>query len=43
MQILHREHEGKNAAWETETWMEEHEQIYFKDSEKCGQELFVSE
>jgi hypothetical protein len=42
MQILHREHEGKNAAWEAETWMEEQEQINFKDSKEIGPELFVS-
>jgi hypothetical protein len=43
MQILHREHEGENAALETETWIEEEEQINFKDNKKCGPELFVSE
>ena len=42
MQILHQEHEGENATWETETWMEEQEQIDFKESEVCGPELFVS-
>jgi len=42
MQIIHKEHEGENATWETETWMEEPEQIDFKESEECGPELFVS-
>jgi len=35
MQILHREHEGENASWENETWMEEQEQIDFKEREEC--------
>lgn len=42
MQIIHREHEGENATRETETWVEEPEQIDFKGTEECGPDLFVS-
>jgi hypothetical protein len=42
MQTLHQEHEGENASWETETWMEEQAQIDFKESKECGPDLFVS-